>query len=66
MLSLPKECSYSDVGDYRPISLSSVLPKVFAHIVSPLAGCFAWIEGLFSWSSQLHLIVLVTAVCCVS
>ena len=34
MLSLPKESSSSDVGNYRPISITSVLSKVFEKIVS--------------------------------
>ena len=34
MLCLPEECSFSDAGDYRPISITSVMPKVFEKIMS--------------------------------
>ena len=59
LLSLPKEFSSSDVGDYRAISITYVLLKVFAHLSHhlqvALLGTIWWAMQMILQSMQLFL-----------
>ena len=49
-----KESSFSDVGDYRPVSLTPALSKVFEKIVAGKLSNFLESNGLLLLSQFLY------------
>ena len=65
VVPVPKESSSSDVGDYRYISIIYLLSMAFEKIMTGKLSYFLesnsllppqFALGLFSWTSQMHLI----------